>query len=45
MGRTKVNNNCRWYNILRQAPGKNSLRVKRRIAAWDDDFLASLVSR
>ncbi len=32
-------------NIVRQAPGKDSLRVKRRIAAWDDDFLASLISR
>ena len=32
-------------NLLRQAPGKDSLRVKRRIAAWDDDFLASLISR
>ena len=31
-------------NLLRTAPGKDSLRVKRRLAAWDDDFLASLVT-
>ena len=31
-------------NILRQAPGKQSLRVKRRLAAWDDEFLASLIT-
>lgn len=30
-------------NLLRRAPGKDSLRVKRRLAAWDDDYLASLV--
>ena len=32
-------------NLLRRAPGKDSLRVKRRVAAWDDDFLASLITR
>lgn len=32
-------------NLLRRAPGKDSLRVKRKVAAWDDDFLASLVTR
>lgn len=32
-------------NLLRRAPGKDSLRVKRRVAAWDDEFLASLVTR
>jgi predicted transposase YbfD/YdcC len=31
-------------NVLRQAPGKQSLRVKRRLAAWDDEFLASLIA-
>jgi hypothetical protein len=31
-------------NVLRQAPGKQSLRVKRRLAAWDDEFLASLIT-
>ena len=32
-------------NLLRRAPGKDSLRVKRRLAAWDDDFLATLITR
>jgi predicted transposase YbfD/YdcC len=32
-------------NLLRRAPGKDSLRVKRRIAAWDDDFLAGLLTQ
>jgi predicted transposase YbfD/YdcC len=31
------------YNLLRKAPGKDSLRLKRKVAAWDDDFLASLI--
>jgi len=31
-------------NVLRKAPGKDSLRVKRKMAGWDDDYLASLVS-
>jgi predicted transposase YbfD/YdcC len=32
-------------NLLRQGAGKQSLRVKRRLAAWDDDYLVSLISR
>ena len=32
-------------NLLRLAPGKDSLRVKRKLAAWDDDYLAALVTR
>jgi predicted transposase YbfD/YdcC len=32
-------------NLIRLAPGKASLRLKRKTAGWDDDFLASLVSR
>ena len=32
-------------NLLRRAPGKDSLRVKRKIAAWDDDYLECLVKR
>jgi predicted transposase YbfD/YdcC len=32
-------------NLLRRAPGKDSLRVKRKLAAWDDDYLAGLVTR
>jgi predicted transposase YbfD/YdcC len=31
-------------NLTRRAPGKDSLRVKRKIAAWDDDYLASLIA-
>ncbi|MGH6874930.1 MAG: ISAs1 family transposase [Aestuariivirgaceae bacterium] len=31
-------------NLLRKAPGKDSMRVKRKVAAWDDDFLASLIA-
>jgi predicted transposase YbfD/YdcC len=32
------------HNLIRKAPGKDSLRLKRKVAAWDDDFLASIVS-
>jgi len=31
-------------NLIREAPGKDSFRLKRKIAAWDDDFLASLIA-
>jgi predicted transposase YbfD/YdcC len=31
-------------NLIRKAPGKDSFRLKRKVAAWDDDFLASLVT-
>lgn len=31
-------------NLIRRAPGRDSLRLKRKIAAWDDDFLASLIA-
>jgi hypothetical protein len=27
------------HNLIRKAPGKDSLRLKRKTAAWDDDFL------
>jgi predicted transposase YbfD/YdcC len=33
------------HNLIRKAPGKGSLRLKRKAAGWDDDFLASLVTR
>jgi predicted transposase YbfD/YdcC len=33
------------YNLLREASGKDSLRLRRKIAAWDDDFLASIIGR
>jgi predicted transposase YbfD/YdcC len=31
-------------NLIRKAPGKDSLRLKRKVAAWDDEFLASLIA-
>lgn len=32
-------------NLIRNAPGKESLRQKRKAAGWDDDFLAALISQ
>jgi predicted transposase YbfD/YdcC len=32
------------HNIVRKAPGKDSLRLRRKTAAWDDDYLASLIT-
>lgn len=32
-------------NLIRLAPGKASLRQKRKAAGWDDDFLASLIAQ
>jgi predicted transposase YbfD/YdcC len=32
------------HNLIRRAPRKDSLRLKRKVAAWDDDFLASLIA-
>jgi hypothetical protein len=29
---------------MRRAAGKHSMRVKRRLAAWDDAYLASLIA-
>lgn len=31
-------------NLFRRATSKDSLRMRRKVAAWDDDFLASLIS-
>jgi len=31
-------------NLIRRAPGKDSMRLKRKVAAWDDAFLASVIS-
>lgn len=31
-------------NLIRKAPGKDSQRLKRMTASWDDEFLASLVA-
>ena len=33
------------HNLIRTAPGKASLRLKRKTAGWDDDFLAQLITR
>jgi hypothetical protein len=30
--------------MIRRTPGKDSLRLKRKVAAWDDDFLASIIA-
>jgi predicted transposase YbfD/YdcC len=32
-------------NLIRRAPGNTSLRLKRKTAGWDDDFVASLISQ
>jgi predicted transposase YbfD/YdcC len=32
------------HNLTRRAPGKDSVRLRRKTAAWDDDYLASLVA-
>ena len=32
------------HNLIRKAPGKDSLRLRRKVAAWDDNFLASLIN-
>jgi predicted transposase YbfD/YdcC len=32
------------HNLLRKAPGKLSVRLKRKAAAWDDNFLTSLIA-
>jgi predicted transposase YbfD/YdcC len=31
-------------NLIRRAPGKDSIRLRRKVAAWDDDYLASLIA-
>jgi len=31
-------------NLLRRTPSKVSLRARRKVAAWDDDFLATLIA-
>jgi predicted transposase YbfD/YdcC len=32
------------HNLLRRPSGKDSFRLRRKIAGWDDEFLASLVT-
>ncbi|WP_250958073.1 ISAs1 family transposase [Rhizobium sp. CG5] len=31
-------------NLIRRAPGKDSIRLKRKLAAWDDAFLATTIT-
>jgi len=31
------------HNLIRRAPGKDSFRLKRKVAAWDGEFLVSLL--
>lgn len=33
------------HNLIRMAPGKLSLNLKRKAASWDDEFLVGLVNR
>jgi predicted transposase YbfD/YdcC len=32
------------YNLTCKAPGKDSIRLRRKTAGWDDEYLASLVA-
>src|SRR5260370_32245661 len=32
------------HNLIRKPSGKDSLRLRRKVAAWDDEFLASLIA-
>ena len=32
------------HNLTRKAPGKDSIRLKRKTASWDDEYLVSLVA-
>ena len=32
-------------NLLRTAASKDSMRMRRKVAAWDDDFLADIIAR
>lgn len=32
-------------NLIRKAPSKDSIRLKRKVAAWDDEFLATIIAR
>jgi predicted transposase YbfD/YdcC len=33
------------HNLMRRSPAKDSMRLRRKAAAWDDDFLVSLISK
>ncbi len=32
------------YNLYRKAPGEDSIRLRRKTAGWDDEYLASLIA-
>jgi predicted transposase YbfD/YdcC len=32
-------------NLIQRTPGKDSIRLRRKVAAWGDDSLASIVTR
>jgi predicted transposase YbfD/YdcC len=32
------------YNLTRKAPGKDSIRLRRKTAGWDDEYLANLIA-
>lgn len=32
------------HNLICRAPGRDSLRMRRKVAAWDEEFLVSLVA-
>ncbi len=32
-------------NLLRATPGNDSMRVKRKMTNWDDDFLQNVITR
>ncbi len=32
------------HNLIRKAPGKDSMRLRKKSAAWDNEFLVSLIS-
>jgi predicted transposase YbfD/YdcC len=32
-------------NLIRRAPSKDSIRLRRKVASWDDDFLASIITK
>ena len=33
------------HNLIRRAPGKRSLRIRRKVAGWDDGYLARVACR
>ena len=33
------------HNLLRRPAGKDSFRLRRKVAGWDDEFLGSLIHR